>query len=241
MSRFEDRRAEKERIVRTFLKDEGFSTNKLLGELLNISRTGTFITLKGLEKRGILKQAKVSYELGSGSPCLWGLTRTGAFLATEDGRYTHFDINRVSEITIRHELAVQRVRIKAYHLGWGEWLGGRELRKKAVAERSKWLQVPDAFAVSPKGRKVALEVERTVKTPKRYEEILSNFCQMLVDGTVQEIVYICPENICPRLERLFLRIETIFVDGKIRPVNESFRKRFHFVTFEGWEDYAKDL
>jgi hypothetical protein len=64
---------------------------------------------------------------------------------------------------------------------------------------------------------------------------------MLVDGTVQEVVYICPKRICPRLERLFLKIETMSVDGKIRPIHDSFRKRFHFVTYEGWGEYAKNF
>ena len=64
---------------------------------------------------------------------------------------------------------------------------------------------------------------------------------MLADRTIQEVVYICSEDICPRLERLFLKIETMTVDGKIHSFSDSFRKRFHFVTCDGWEDYAKDL
>ena len=64
---------------------------------------------------------------------------------------------------------------------------------------------------------------------------------MLIDGTVQEVVYVCPEDKCVRLERLILSIETVLIGGLIRPVNDSFRKRFHFVTYEEWEDYAKNF
>lgn len=224
-----------------FLKDEGFSTAKILGELIGLKRTATFDTLKRLEREELLQEVKTTDEVGKGSPSLWGLTPTGAFLATEEGAWSYFDPNRVSEITIKHELAVQRVRVKTYGLVWTQWIGGRTLRKMAYKERSTWLQIPDAFAISPKGRKVALEVERTVKTYKRYPLIFSNYCQMLVDGTVQEIVYVCPKTIAPRLGQYFSKIELMRVNGEFRPVNDSFRKRFHFVTYEGWKAYAKDL
>lgn len=248
---YKNRREEKEKLILKFLKSEGFSTRKILGELLKVSRTSISRTLKSLERRGLLMESDVNFCFDQRSPSLWGLTPTGAFEATEDGKYRHFDPNKVSEITIRHELAIQSTKIKAIHLGWNEWLGGRELRKLAVAERKLknagginslvWLQIPDAFAVSPKGRKIAFEIERTIKTSERYEEIFKSYCQMLIDGTVQEVVYVCPEDKCVRLERLILSIETVLIGGLIRPVNDSFRKRFHFVTYEEWEDYAKNF
>jgi len=231
MSQFEARRAEKEKIILNLLKDESFSTARLIGVLLKTKRTTTFETVKRMEKKGLLLQAKVEDQ------SLWGLTPQGAFLA--DGR--HFDPKRVSAITIRHDLAVQKAKVEAMAIGWSDFLAERTLRQMAVKERTTWLQVPDAFAVSPKGRKVALEVERTVKTPKRYTAIFDSYCQMLADKTIQEVIYICTEDIKDRLERLFLKIETMTVDGKKHAFSESFRARFHFVTCEKWGDYAKDL
>lgn len=231
MNIFEVRRAEKEKIILNLLKDECFSTARHIAVLLKTKRTATFETVKRMEKKGLLLQAKVEDQ------SLWGLTPQGAFLA--DGR--HFDPKRVSAIMVKHDLAVQRAKIEAMAMGWSHFLAERTLRQMAVKERTTWLQVPDAFAVSPRGRKVALEVERTAKTPKRYSAIFNCYCQMLSDKTIQEVVYICPEDICRRLERLFLRIETMKVDDKVHTFNDSFRKRFHFVTCEGWADYAKDL
>ena len=231
MSQFEARRAEKEKIILDLLKEDRFSNANLIGLSLGLKRTAAFETLKRMEKKGLLLQAKVEDQ------SLWGLTPQGAFLA--DGR--HFDPKRVSAITIRHDLAVQKAKVEAMALGGSDFLAERTLRQMAVKERTTWLQVPDAFAVSPRGRKVALEVERTAKTPKRYSAIFNCYCQMLSDKTIQEVVYICPEDICRRLERLFLRIETMKVDDKVHTFNDSFRKRFHFVTCEGWADYAKDL
>lgn len=241
VNKFDTRKKEKEALILAFLKEEGFSTAKILGELIGLKHSATFDTLKRLEKEELLQEVKTTDEVGKGSPSLWGLTSTGAFLATEEGAWSYFDPNRASEITMKHELAVQRVRVKAYNLGWSKWIGGRTLRKMAYKDRSTWLRIPDAFAVSPKGRKVALEVERTVKTYKRYPLIFSSYCQMLVDGTVQEIIYVCPNNIAPGLGQYFSNIESMCINGEYLPVNDSFRKRFHFVTYEGWVTYAKDI
>lgn len=231
MSQFEARRAEKEKIILDLLKEDRFSNANLIGLSLGLKRTAAFETLKRMEKKGLLLQAKVEDQ------SLWGLTPQGAFLA--DGR--HFDPKRVSAITIRHDLAVQKAKVEAMAIGWSDFLAERTLRQMAVKERTTWLQVPDAFAMSPRGRKVALEVERMVKTPKRYTAIFDSYCQMLADKTIQEVIYICTEDIKDRLERLFLKIETMTVDGKKHAFSESFRARFHFVTCEKWGDYAKDL
>ena len=203
--------------------------------LLSTKRTATFETVKRMEKNRLLIQGQVDDKR------VWGLTPAGAFLADEDGKCRHFDPKRISAITLKHDLAVQRAKVEAMTMGWSDFLAERTLRQMAVKERTTWLQVPDALAVSPRGRKVAFEVERTAKTPKRYKVIFDSYCQMLADRTIQEVVYICSEDICPRLERLFLKIETMTVDGKIHSFSDSFRKRFHFVTCDGWEDYAKDL
>lgn len=235
MNRFEARRAEKEKMILTFLKDECFSTARHIGVLLSTKRTATFETVKRMEKNGLLIQGQVDDKR------VWGLTPAGAFLADEDGKCRHFDPKRISAITLKHDLAVQRAKVEAMAMGWSDFLAERTLRQMAVKERTTWLQVPDAFAVSPRGRKVAFEVERTAKTPKRYKAIFDSYCQMLADRTIQEVVYICSEDICPRLERLFLKIETMTVNGEIHSFGDSFRERFHFVTFEGWADYAKNF
>ena len=235
MNIFEARRAEKEKIILNLLKDERFSTARLIGVLLSTKRTATFETVKRMEKNGLLIQGQVDDKR------VWGLTPAGAFLADEDGKCRHFDPKRISAITLKHDLAVQRAKVEAMTMGWSDFLAERTLRQMAVKERTTWLQVPDALAVSPRGRKVAFEVERTAKTPKRYKVIFDSYCQMLADRTIQEVVYICSEDICPRLERLFLKIETMTVNGKIHSFGDSFRERFHFVTFEGWADYAKNF
>ncbi|MND51092.1 hypothetical protein D3C80_420720 [compost metagenome] len=121
---------------------------------------------------------------------------------------------------------------------WVEWESSSKMLQNANLSRSTWLQVPDAVAISPKGRKIAIELERTVKTPKRYVEILANYAEMLSSDVIAEVIYICPENIAKRLERLFHRIEKIIFRGKAISVPEGLLKRFYFVSYEEWENRA---
>lgn len=241
MSKQQKRSAEKEKKISDFLRDESFSIAPIIGSLLDLQPSATHTTLNGMQKRGLIKQWYVQFEVTSaGRLSIWGLTPTGALLAADDGSCDYYEAGRIPIITMAHSIAIQRVKVVAVKSGWEQWLSSRRMRQIAHKDRSKWLQVPDALATSPKGQKIALEIERTVKTPKRYEEILSNYCQMLLDKTVDRVVYVCPEKIAPRLERLFLRIESIFVNGGIQPVHESFRNRFHFVTYIEWESEAKN-
>ena len=110
--------------------------------------------------------------------------------------------------------------------------------KKANESRSTWIQIPDAFALSPKGRKVAIELERTAKTPKRYVEILANYAEMISMGVIDEVIYVCPEQLTPRLQRLFHRIEKIIFKGKMIPTPAGLLERFYFSSIEDWEQKA---
>jgi len=107
--------------------------------------------------------------------------------------------------------------------------------KKANESRSTWIQVPDAVARSPKGRKVAIELERTVKTPKRYVEILANYAEMMAMGTIDEVIYVCPAQLTARLERLFHRIEKIIFKGKVITTPQGLLRRFYFISYEEWD------
>ena len=113
--------------------------------------------------------------------------------------------------------------------------------KKANESRSEWIQVPDAVARSPKGRKVAIELERTAKTPKRYVEILANYAEMISMGVIDEVIYVCPEQLTHRLERLFHRIEKIIFKEKVIPTPEGLLERFYFSSIEDWEQKASNF
>jgi DNA-binding MarR family transcriptional regulator len=233
-------KALKEAKISTFLLEETFSTSARIAKLIDTTQTTAYRTLKKMELQGLVKMHEEALSLGrSGKQVIWGLTPTGALLATdiedENFRIDYYEVGRVKPVTLEHSLDVQDVRIFAEKHGWTEWRSSRKVQRMAHGDRSTWLQVPDALAISPDGFKTAFEIERTVKTPKRYDAILTNYALMIKEKTIDEILYISPEKISSRLEKLFKSIPSITIDKQKIPVSDGLLKRFHFLTYEKWK------
>ena len=243
-SRVEQReiRSAKEHTILSFLLDEGYSTSKILALVLNMTPNGMQRILRAMEVKQLIKAHQVAVPLSERKFSIWGLTPTGAALVIpEKESLQFFEVGRVKPVTMEHSLALQHVKAIALRSGWIGWESSSRLLKKANESRSTWVQVPDAVARSPKGRKVAIELERTVKTPKRYVEILANYAEMMAMGTIDEVIYVCPEKLAPRLERLFHRIEKIIFKGKVIPIPTGLLERFYFIPNEEWDIKANDF
>ena len=235
-------KAEKQSKILSFLLEERFSTAAVLALLLKMTPNGVHRTLLKMEKEGLIKPHTVDFELSAWNLKIWGVTPTGALLAADmDEDLNFFEVGRTKPITIAHSLALQRVKVIALINRWVEWESSSKMLKKANENRSTWIQVPDAVARSPKGRKVAIELERTVKTPKRYVEILANYAEMMSIGVIDEVIYVCPTQLTARLERLFHRIEKIIFKGKVIPTPEGLLRRFYFISYEEWETSAQNF
>ena len=235
-------RAEKERKILSFLMEERFSMTLVLAQLLKMTGNGTQKILNRMEAQEMIKAHTIDFELSAWSQRIWGLTPKGLLLVTDKNEsIKFFEVGRIKPITMMHSLALQRAKAIALGCGWDEWISSAKMLQSANLSRTTWMQVPDAIAMSPKGRKIAIELERTVKTPKRYVEILANYAEMISSDVVAEVIYICPENIAKRLERLFHRIEKIIFRGKSIPVPEGLLKRFYFVTYDEWDVKSKDF
>lgn len=234
-----ERIEEKQNIVLGFLANEMFSTSEILGQLLGLSRTATFKTLKSMEKHDLVRLHHIEYELAQrGKQTIWGLTPKGALLATDLNSFQidFYEAGRIATSTMAHSIAIQRIKLAGLKKGWTDWISSRKLKQIAAKDKMKWKQIPDALATSLDGKVIAFEVEKNVKTPKRYQVILGNYAKMFLDKTVDQVFYICPENIVKRLERLFSNIETLIVDGKSYPVHENVLKRIQFLSYEDWNE-----
>ena len=235
-------KAEKQSKVLSFLLEERFSTAAVLALLLKMTPNGVHRTLLKMEKEGLIKPHTVDFELSAWNLKIWGLMPKGALLAADMNEdLNFFEVGRTKPITIAHSLALQRVKVIALINRWVEWESSSKMLKKANENRSTWIQVPDAVARSPKGRKVAIELERTVKTPKRYVEILANYAEMMSMRIIDEVIYVCPAQLTARLERLFHRIEKIIFKGKVIPTPSGLLERFYFISYEEWETRAQNF
>jgi DNA-binding MarR family transcriptional regulator len=233
-----ERVEEKRKTILEFISAETFTTTEVVAELLKISRQAALKTLKAMEKDELVKMHDLEFSLAQkGKQVIWGVTPKGALLAADldDFRVDYYEVGRISVMTIPHSLAVQRARVFGLAKGFTEWKSSRKMRQLAEKDRGVWLQVPDAVAKNESGELVAFEVERTVKTPKRYNEILSNYAQMFLDRTLSEVFYICPDELKNRLEKLFLSIEKMVVSGQTQPVHPKVREKIKFFSVSEWE------
>ncbi|MFZ7503348.1 replication-relaxation family protein, partial [Klebsiella pneumoniae] len=157
-----------------------------------------------------------------------------AFSFDEDEPLTDvipFQPSRVSAAQLPHRLAVQSLRLAMEARGASGW---RYLHRMAL----KGMKVPDALAELD-GRTVAFEVERTVKSRRRYQEVVSGYLFNRKANGIDEIWYICPDRATQvRVQRAILSVDEIVnpQTGEARKTAELDRERlfacFKFMTTE---------
>jgi DNA-binding MarR family transcriptional regulator len=218
--------------VLAWLAGEGYTTPGMLGEVLGLQRNAVYKTIEAMQRDGLVARDEVHW-LGA-KVRLITLTPHGAAMAAEPGEEVWaYETGRVAPSTIAHTMAVQQARLQAKKAGWTEWTPDRQCHRLAGADA--WLKVPDAVVKSPAGDLVAIELERTIKTKKRYEAIMAAYLQMVRKGTVARVLYLCPDpKVTPRVQAIFRGIESVPVGGQRVPLTEQHQARFSFFNLEGW-------
>jgi hypothetical protein len=170
--------------------------------LLSVSRSVAGAALKALETQKTLKSEILLVPDDAGQPRvtkIYGITQTGLAVVDADPAFPVFEIGRTSPLWVPHHRRCQLSRIAAEKGGWTGWTSERTLRDGNVRLK----KIPDAIATSPSGLKVAIEIERSVKTIKTYEKIQWLYLSELKNGKVDRVVYICPTKIAPAIQKIF--------------------------------------
>lgn len=199
------RSAEKRQSLLRFLKDEVYTNADIVGLLLGLnSRQAVHATLTSMERDGLVTRATVETESGR-KATLWGITPEGQFLAfdpaTEKPESRYFEPSRVGLSILLHTLDAQKIRILAERAGWSNWIKGDRVGLAVKQGR------PDALLTSPTGEVVALEIERTHKTYKRYQAILLERLRQIRAEKFSKCVWLVPSQ--AKAERLRVVFKTI--------------------------------
>ncbi len=223
------RSAEKQKIIVRWLQNEGFSTADVVAEVLGIHKNAVYRTLNHLADRGLITSERIKMPLGAQPAQIWGLTPDGAMsVINESGEYESFSPGRVSVVTIQHSLDVQRTRLIAERSGWQNWRSEKALAKEGA--KAGWRKIPDALATSPDGKVMAIEVERTAKTLKRYRDIVRDYLLMMRDGKVQRVLYVCTGNVtAASLKIVISKVDYVTTDGQQVKVTDAHLARFGFI------------
>lgn len=73
---------------------------------------------------------------------------------------------------------------------------------------------PDAMATSPAGLRTAIEIEieRTIKTSKRYEQVLASYLMSLKSEQVQQVVWLSStDDLAVHLRVIVLGIRSVMI------------------------------
>ena len=215
-------------LVLGFLRDETWSSSLVLTELLGGSPALTSKTMAQLERQGhvVRHQAEPLRQL------LWGITPHGLAHAWESEERMqarpYFEPSKLSPLAVPHHLDTQQARLRAQRAGWSCWMP-EALLPRGLAKR------PDAVVRAPDDRKVAVEIERHVKTIKRYEAIFSAYLQAIRRGEYDEVHYLVPDHkFAVRLQRVFGLVTSVPVIGERVQLTEKHRARFIVCALQDW-------
>lgn len=219
----------KQDMLLKFLRDETWSNAEILALRLNLSPTAVYKTLRRLVSLDFIKY----YYVRELKFKIWGITAKGLLYSWSDDEQMEdrplFESSKIKPVMIQHHLDLQLARLNAENLGWGHWKLGNQL-PKGLAKR------PDAVVHSVHGnKKIAVELERTIKTKKRYEVIFSIYLQTIKKGDYDFVHYVCPDReFSVRLKRLFQLINSVPVAGTRVQITDKHRARFPVYTLADW-------
>jgi hypothetical protein len=230
------RTEEKRRLVLRFLRSETWSTSDVLGLVMGVkTRQGIHNTLMKLERDNMIRRHLMPVGTGRGLT-LWGITPHGqAFAWDEDEEMQDFPVfepSRIALSSIPHHLDIQMARIKAESAGWTNWVTcDRGVFFKQVPAEHR----PDALMTRPDGVVIAIEVERTIKTRKRYQQVLAGHLKAMAAKHWAQVYYITPPELTPRLKRVINSIPSVTVNGShVALDQQKHLSRFHFISLTNW-------
>jgi hypothetical protein len=221
-----------------FLRIETCSIPEIIQLLLQQKTVqGAYQILNRMVTQKLLIKHTVPIVSGRGV-LLYGITNFGlayAFDFDETPTYRPtFQPSKISGVTLQHKLDIQMIHVECIQNGWSDWLDGSQL-----GFRGKDKKIPDAVANDKSGRKIAFEIEREIKSKKRYRAIVLSHLLNRKCGKWGSIIYLCPNNdLALRLKRIFGNIGSVNFNGKI--INITDEHLLHF-KFYGYENFFEQL
>jgi len=163
-------------LILRFLRITIYSTADLLRQVIGVKDRSTIhATLKSLERAKLIQSLRIE---DFGGRTLWGITAAGQQYCLQDGDEEiakFFNPRHITLSTLAHYLDIQKVHIALQRATWNDFLYPDKmprpyLKGGQLAPENQYNIRPDLLAASPDGIRAAIEMERFVKTEKRYEE-----------------------------------------------------------------------
>jgi len=217
----------KQALVLDFLASgEVWTTAPILCMLLSLSARRVQMLMERMERDALIKSVKVE---GFGRLSFaYGITPTGLAYSTHPNAAgcPRFEALPSPQF-MQHHIDTQHARLQAEAAGW-TWEAGKLLYNTGM------LKVPDALATSPSGERCAVEIERTIKTSLRYEQIIPSALKDIKAGRYHKVQYISPQGRSDAIERALHRVKVVKVNGESVKLTDAHWARFYFANLADW-------
>jgi hypothetical protein len=199
-----ERALEKETDVLRWLKDEIYSTTAILADVMCVEARAARTVLNRLAARGLIVKDEIRF-FGARALVLWGITPAGLFhISTAEeiakGSLRYHTPGSIKPLTIEHAIGVQECRFFfECEFEDSDWVPDRLLPGKGLKAKDpkRWPLYPDGvFSFIKDGvakkKTVAIEFERSRKTPARYVEIIKAHIKNMENRRYTGVWYVCP-------------------------------------------------
>lgn len=233
---------EKRRKILRFLRDEIWTVTEVIAKLLGLGYPAAHAALKSMARDGLIhsEPLHIPARRGTSRVVLHGITAQGLAYAWGLDEVAlprnPWEPSKINALFVPHQIAIQLARVEAERAGWRGWKPARSLMGLGLPK------LPDAEAIDPDGQPVAIELEREIKTDKRYEAVIGAYIAVIKkEGRWNRVDYVCLNaDFAARLARIFGRLKQLRLENrggqaaKVGQLQQSHLERFRFYAIEDW-------
>ncbi len=223
----QNRILEKRKLILKFLRYETYSHVDVFKILLNVKTVqAVYQTLDKMVRDNLVRKAKINVTYGR-PITLFGITDNGlahAFDLNEAfEKRPIFQPSKVKVTMLNHKIQVQLFIVKSKFHGYTKVKNADLLNFR----RSE-CKVPDLIAEYDE-KVIGIEVELTIKSIKRYKDIIIAHLLSIKNEHWHEVHYLVPSiDFKARLERIFKSIKTVQYKNQTIELNEKHFSKFKF-------------
>ena len=214
--------AEKGKITETrvlkWLFEFEYSNADILEKATARSKSAINKALKRMEFKKLIKSHKPQILRHK----IWGITLNGVSRIAEDDYDENrvFNFNKFNEFSALHHYDIQRVKLYIRKNGFNFY----HTRRSFIGTKGK---VPDGIMETKRGN-VAIEVERTMKSTKRYQQIWGEYVKDINDGKYIAVNYFLTDKESYKLKGIFDSTNKLILNDKSYKFNGHMKSNFDF-------------
>lgn len=237
------RAQQKRQALLRFLREECYTTPHVAALVMGCGERAARQTVQAMERAGLVRRHVVQLAHAAPPLVLVGITDHGQAMAFDPDAGERvldrtFEPGRYALATLAHTIDMQRLRVLAERGGAvRRWLPGDMLGAGRAHEKR-----PDAVLLTRRGVRVALEVERTLKSRKRYAAVLAGHIEAMRQGRWTYALWVSPSDaVSKRVRALVLSSSRVRVSGIDTPLTDSHRAHLRFCVYDAFLSSLKEI